>query len=220
MRVPKIEHYENSNKIETININPNRIDMEYIIMTDKDKLKLITDIERYVRRSLEYKQYIRFLRDEIDMTECAFFENVNNKNRNSKISIEIHHEPIDLFTITQIVVDKWIDLGIPINPILISKEVMELHYKNHIGLIPLSVTVHQLYHDGKIFIPLQYVYGKYISFIEEYWDYISEETRSILQTKMDISKKIVKMDTSILETKYTYVNVDGFILPSIIEEST
>lgn len=217
MRVPKVENYTNEQLFTTLNIpKVSKVRMEYVVMSDKDKIKLIKDVERLVRKSLEYKQYIRFLRDEINMSECTFFENINNKNGNSGISIEIHHEPIDLFSIVNVVIDKWIDLDMDLNPILIAEEVMRLHYKNQVGLVPLSVTVHQLVHDGKIFIPLQNVYGDYLSFIEEYGPYVSDNISNVLQTKLRMSKEIENPDTSILEKKYVYLDVDGFTLPQLI----
>lgn len=218
MRIPKVENYTNDQLFSTLSLpKVNKVRMEYVIMSDKDKLRLIKDIERIVRRSDEYKQYIQFLRTEINMSECIFFENVSNKNNNTGISIEIHHEPIDLFTIVNTVLDKWIDLDWDINPLLISEEVMQLHYKNQVGLVPLSATVHQLVHNGKIFIPLQNVYGNYLSFIEDYGEYISDNTSNILQTKLRMSKEIETPDTSILEKKYVYLDVEGFTLPHIIE---
>ena len=218
MRVPKIENYTNEQLFTTLNIpKVNKVQMEYIVMSEKDKFRLIKDIESIVRKSIEYKQYIKFLKEEINMTECSFFEKVNNKNANSGISIEIHHEPIDLFTIVNTVVDKWIDLDMDLNPLLISEEVMRLHYKNQVGLVPLSITVHQLVHDGKLFIPLQNVYGNYLSFVEEYGAYLSDNAQNILQTQLRMSKEIENPDTSILEKKYVYLNVDGFTLPQLIE---
>lgn len=218
MRLPKIENYVNEALFTTLNIpKVVKVKMEYIVMSDRDKIRLIKEVERIVRKSTEYKQYIKFLKDEIDMTECAFFTNINNKNPNSGVSIEIHHEPMTLFDIANIVIDKWIDLDMDINPLLISEEVMRLHYKNQVGLIPLSATVHQLVHDGKIFIPLQNVYGDYLSFIEEYGAYINDNTMNLLQTKLSMSKDIEDPDTSILEKKYVYLDVDGYSLPHLVD---
>ena len=219
MRIPKVENYSTEQLFTTLSIpKVTKVNMEYIVMSDKDKLRLIKDIERICRRSIEYKQYIKFLKDEINMTECTFFENVNNKNANSGISIEIHHEPIDLFTIVNTIVNKYIDLDLDLNPLLISEEVMKLHYQNKVGLVPLSATVHQLVHDGKIFIPLQCVYGDYLAFVEEYGDYLSDDAKNILQANLRMSKEIDKPDTSILEKKFVYLNVDGFNLPQLIKE--
>lgn len=218
MRIPTIENYDTSKKIDIIHIPKvcpvNKI---YVIMNDKDKIKFIKMVEKIVRSSTEYKQYIQFLKQEIDMTKCTFFNNVNNKN-NSSVSIEIHHEPFTLFDIVSIVVEKYIDLNLDMNPLMVAEEVMELHYKNFVGLIPLSITVHQLVHDGKILIPLQNVYGNYIAFLEEYDPYITEGLRNMLQIKLQLSKEIAEPDTSILEKKYVYLDVEGFTLPHIIEK--
>ena len=136
MRLPTIENYENNTLITTMDIpKVSPVEKTYVIMNDKDKINLIKTVERIVRRSLEYKQYIKFLKDEIDMTSCSFFSNISNKN-NTSIGIEIHHEPFTLFDITQIIVEKFIDQDMEINPLLISDEVMKLHYQCKVGLIP------------------------------------------------------------------------------------
>lgn len=218
MRIPTIENYNSDKKIEIIHIpKVCPVNKLYVIMNDKDKIKFIKTLERIVRSSDEYKQYIQFLKKEIDMTRCTFFSNVSNKN-GGKISIEIHHEPFTLFDIVSIVLDKYIDMNLDINPLTISEEVMKIHYKNLVGLIPLSVTVHKLVHDGKIFIPLQNVYGNYIGFIEEYSPYISPSIENMLQIKLNMSKEIDNLDTSILEKKYVYLDVEGFNLPHLIEK--
>lgn len=217
MRVPKIENYSTENKFVVKNIkNVPTITRDYVLLNDKDKVKFIKMIERIVRSSLEYKQYIRFLKDEIDMTECSFFNNVSNKN-GSKVSIEIHHEPFTLFDIVQIVTEKYIRTGTELNPLDIAEEVMILHYKNHVGLIPLSITVHQLVHDGKLFIPLQNVFGKYTKFIEEYRSIIETlDVNNILRTKFEMSKDLTINDMTLLETKYVYLDIDGFSFPQMV----
>jgi len=220
MRMPKIDNYENKNKIEYVKINEiPTTTRNVIIMNEKDKIKLIKTIERIVRSSMEYKQYIQYLRDEIDMTLCSFFNNINNKNT-KKISIEIHHEPFTLFDLTQIVLDKWVNEEKDIIPLLIAEEVVLLHYKNTVGLIPLCVTVHELVHNGKLFIPLQNLFGNFVSFIEEYEKYISKDLLSLLEAKFKISKELSEPDMSILEKKYIYLEIKGFTFPQIIEDAS
>lgn len=216
MRIPKIENYNNKQKIVTVNIpRVNKVNKSYIIMNDKDKLKLIKTVEIIIRKSLEYKQYIAFLKDKIDMVECAYFHNVNNRGR-SKISIEIHHEPFTLFDLVQIVTDKHIYYDESLNPLLIAEEVMKLHYQNMVGLLPLSVTVHQLVHDGKILVPLQIIFGDYLKFIEVYDAYINEDLKNMLRHKLEMSKDINNLDTTILDTKYVYLEIDGMKLPQLV----
>lgn len=217
MKIPKIENYNSGQKIVSVHI-PSLKGCEkcYTLLNEKDKIRFIKMVETIIRQSLEYKGYIQFLKDEIDMTQCSFFENVSNKN-GKRISIEIHHEPFTLFDLVQTVLDKWIDCGESLNPLLIASEVMEMHYKNMVGLIPLSLTVHTLVHDGKLYIPLQNVFGQFTKFIEEYDPWITHENKMILQSKLEMSKDIANMDTTILETKYTYLVIDGYSLPQKLD---
>lgn len=213
MRVPVIENYTNSAEIIGIKLaKPLSIERSYIVVNDKDRVKLIKTVERIVRSSIEYKQYIEFLKREIDMTSCSFFNNINSETR---VRLEIHHEPFTLFDITNIVIGWFLKNEIPLNPILIANHVMELHYKNLVGLIPLSLTCHGLVHDGRLLIPLQCVYGDYMSFIDEYYDCIPEDVLEALQAKIDLSKDM-QVDMSILKKKYTYLTIDGFTLPQVI----
>ena len=73
--VPKqIESYKNDRTIEEVNINnlPD-VEMIYNIISEKDKVKTVKTCERMIRSSLEYKDYIKFLKDYIDMTKCSFY---------------------------------------------------------------------------------------------------------------------------------------------------
>jgi len=221
MRMPKVvDNYENNNKIEYVKINELPTSTRnVIIMNEKDKIKLIKTIERIIRSSMEYKQYVQYLRDEIDMTLCSFFNNINNKDT-KRVSIEIHHEPFTLFDLTQIILDKWINEEKDINPLLIAEEVTLLHYRNTVGLIPLCVTVHELVHNGKLFIPLQNLFGNFVSFIEEYEKFISKDLLSLLEAKFKISKELIEPDMSILEKKYIYLEIKGFTFPQIIDEAS
>lgn len=220
MQVAQPVKYDNIKTIETRKItNVPTIKRHTMIMTDKDKIKVIKYIERLVRSSQEYRDYIAYLKKEIDMTQCSFFVGINNKD-SRRVSIEIHHEPFTLFDITQIVLDSWLSKGLDINPILIAHEIVKLHYMDKVGLIPVSVTVHQLVHSGKLFIPLQNVKGKFVEFMEEYDEYISEDISDRLQVKINMSTQVEseEQDMSILERKFTYLEIDGMKFPELVEE--
>jgi hypothetical protein len=217
MRLPNITNYDNISDIVDLNIPKlTFVDKDYRINNDKDKYKFIKHIELIVRSSLEYSQYIQFLKEEMDMSKCIFFNNINADIGKGGCKIEIHHEPFTLYDITHCVLNKYIDNELELNPFTIAEEVMELHYRNLVGLVPVSKTTHTLIHDGELFIPLQYVYGEYVKFIEEYDRYLGDLVE-ILKIKLDISKDIDSHDYSILQTKYLYVNVDGIMLPQLIQ---
>jgi len=173
------------------------------IFTDKDKTKFVTECEKLIRQSLEYKEYIQFLKENMDMTTCSFFNNITNVNR--RFSIHIHHEPFTLFDITLAVTNRFIREKIPLDYFDVSEEVMKVHYQNMVGLIPLSTTVHETVHDGQLFIPLQAVKGNFVKFFSKYEEDISPDTKAILMAKIKMSKETVIQDSTVLNTRYIYI---------------
>lgn len=188
------------------------INMEYSVCfeTDKDKIKFIQRCERIIRSSKEYKDYIRFLRDNMDMDRCAFFQGIKH-TKDNKVQIEVHHEPFTLYDIVWAVVNKQLEEGKELNDLDIADEVMELHYNDMVGLIPLSVTVHELVHSGtgKVFIPMNMCYGNYKKFYEEYQDYMEDETISRLEAKIEKTKEMKEEDFDVLKVQFQYLDVNG-----------
>lgn len=219
MRVPKTHHYDTSEKITRVHLDaPIVIPRLPVITNDRQRVKLIKTIETYVRSSLEYKDLIKYLKDYIDMNQCEFFQNFDGSQKPGLI--QIHHEPFDLFSITQIVMNRQEkELGY-INELQVAEEVMRLHYRGLVGLIPLSVTAHELVHDGKLIVPLNCVYGKFVQFVKEYYDYIDDVLLVMLNEKIEQTKNLKAEDMSILSVRYIYTDVDGYNLPLIqpIEE--
>ena len=81
----------------------------------------------------------------------------------------MHHEPFTLFDYVQVILNKYIDEGKEVRDLMIADEVMELHYANKVGLVPLSKTAHQIVHNSsKLLVPLNMVYGNYNEFVSEY----------------------------------------------------
>lgn len=209
MRIPKIYKYACNSEKETI-VLPELEELhrtEYVFFSDKDKVKFIKKIERICRNSLEYREFIAYLVDNVGMNFCSFFNNVN-MDLAKRVKIEIHHEPFTLFDIASIVLEKWITLNKDINPLKISEEIMQLHYMGKVGLIPLSITAHQLVHDGKLFIPLQYLDQGFLKFFKEYKDYIPQNSPlgDILKMKIELSKTTKPDVNGILNKKYIYID--------------
>lgn len=192
-----------------------KFERSIVIMNDKQKVAFIKRLETIVRTSMEYKDYIKYLREFINMEECSFYKNVTNKY-SKKISIEIHHEPFTLFDICDVILSKWLKKDWNLDPYLMAEEVMKLHYMNLVGLVPLSITVHQLVHDGKLFVPLQNVKGDFNDFIRLYEEFMSPELKSKIKAKKILSEEVV--DTSVLDKKFIYLKVEGWELPSIVSE--
>lgn len=187
--------------------------------TDRERVKFIKQIEALCRSSMEYRDYIKFLRDNMDMNRCAVLKNLVS-TKEKQYSIEIHHEPLTLFSIVDVVLTKYEDLGKFIDPFEIAAEVMSLHYEGKVGLIPLSITQHELVHDGQIFIPLTkiYQYPGFVSFCEEYEQWINPNIQDTISYKLEMTQKCGDIQSNCLDPEFVYVNVDGFDFPQVPEE--
>lgn len=180
------------------------------LSTGKARTKFIKRVESIVRRSMEYKDYIAFLKEHVNMDHCSFFENISSR-LDKKAKIEIHHEPLTLYDIVNIVLTKYESEGLPYNDLYIADEVLELHYKNMVGLIPLSITLHKMVHNSdKLPIPLSFCYGEYNKLIEDYSKYdIPEEIYDKLERKINISKNITPDTYKSILKEYEYLDVSG-----------
>lgn len=69
------------------------IDIPEIDMDGKYKIveeKVIKYIERVIRSSYEYRDYIKYLKTTLDINSCTFYEGYSISNG---LSVEIHHSP-------------------------------------------------------------------------------------------------------------------------------
>jgi len=169
------------NQTNTLKLNniPEYDFLVWDLEDDKDLKKFYTTIEKEVRGSFEYREMIQYLRNNYNMNECSFIK-VSNKD-NFNIKIEIHHYPFTLYDIVLIVYRKRIYYQESLDVQMVAKEVTMLHYKLLVGLIPLSKTVHQLVHDGKLFIPVYNVLGRYRVFVDIYKPFCEPEQLETLE---------------------------------------
>lgn len=139
------------------------------LATDDEKARknLVKSIEKIVRTSPEYSEFIGYLKNNLDLTKCTFHKDVDISVL-KRTKIEFHHYPFTLYDITDTVLEKYLQNNVIVNPFEVASEVMKLHYELKVGLVPLSKTLHKLAHNGKKFINLKLVKGHYLRFISEY----------------------------------------------------
>jgi len=145
--------------------------MEYIEHDQKAKVKFIKYVEGTARKSLELKLYLDFLRENTDMQACKILNGVDSESAR----IELHHYPFTLFDIARIIVDKAIANKSDVSSFKIIEEIVEVHYKGLVGLVPLSETVHELVHAGKLTVSLASVTGNWQEFVRQYAEYLQPE---------------------------------------------
>ena len=182
---------------------------DFDLNDEKSFKKYIQTVEKTVRSSYEYKALIQYLREYMDMNQCAFYQNVNNTDT-TKVHIEIHHEPLSLYDISLIVYNKRVAFNEPLDEEYVSKEVMYLHYNLMVGLIPLAETVHQLVHAQYLFVPTTAVLGKYKEFVDRYQPYMLPEQLEVLE-HIEEATKVYDNDEAkvVLSKNYIYVDMSG-----------
>ena len=200
---------DSSNVIEMQNIPPFDIS-DFDLTKEKEVRQYFFTIERIVRNSYLYKhRLIPFLRDYVNMNECSFYKNVNNIDTYS-IKIHIHHSPLTLFDIVTAVFHKRCKYKEPVNVNLVAKEVMWLHYRMQVGLIPLSETVHELVHNGFLFIPTDKVYGIYKDFVTYYGEFIDPQALSTLKQAEEYTKSYdFAKETKVLNMNMIHLDTTG-----------
>ena len=194
--------------IKLTNIPPYDLN-DWNLADQKDFKKFLSELEKSVRGSFEYQQYIQYLRNSFNMNSCAFYRNVSNVP-NPKIKIHVHHDPITLYDICTIVFRKRQTLGEPIDEESIAKEVMWNHYNGFVGLIPLSETAHELVHANYLFVPCTHVFGDYKEFVNMYKQFFTLDQLDLLKDIEDASA-LYNSDRAkhLFQQKFTYVDDSG-----------
>jgi hypothetical protein len=205
----RIDYNELKSEVLKIENAPEFDIPDYDLTNPKEFPKYISSVEKICRGSFEYKLYVNFLRDYVDMNKCSFYQNVTNAD-SFKIKIHIHHEPITLFDITLAVYNKRCAFRESISDEMVAKEVIYNHYKMNIGLIPLAETVHELVHNKYLFVPTTSVFGMYKTFIETYKDFVDPETmENIRRAEMASVNYSHRQAESILNTNMIYIDPSG-----------
>ena len=213
---------ENDNIEVMVIDNPGEYEYQESYETDTEKEAIVKQAEALCRASMEYSDYIAYLRSNVGMDACAFFNNISKTN-SKKIRIEVHHAPLTLFDIIKLVLDRAIRTGDEINPMLLAEEATRIHYMNQVGLIPLSKTLHEVVHKSdKLVIPMYMVYGDFRAFLENFSEELEMKENSHIKAKIqkmiDQTRELNDKSFDVLKEKFTYITVDGFEMPVKIED--
>ena len=158
---------------------------------EKGTRKFIKNIESLVRSSREYKNYIEQLRTNFShLNQDAVMGNISTLDTD----LEFHHYPFTLYDICEIVVMKGAADQKYESSFSAAKKIMDLHYKNVIGLVPLTKTNHELAHDGKIFLSTKQIFGNWEEFYNQYLKYISVENKNKIKDLKEKSEANLPTD--------------------------
>ena len=133
-------------------------------------VRFIKKVEQLVRSNPDYKDYITLLRDEMGLDTCAYLGKVDV----NKAEIQLHHCISNLYTICVTVCNRLMKTGKQVTSFILADEVIKLHLNDKIALVPLTTTMHELAHAGKIKIPKSVIFGNYSEYYEEHKEYMDE----------------------------------------------
>jgi len=164
---------------------------------EKLYFKFIKNCEKIIRSSIEYVEWRKYLKDILQNNFCLITLEVDDQ-----VPIEIHHHVPSLFIIVKTVANKFINQKKEFCSFDVCLEVMELHFSNKIGYIPLIQSLHQKFHSGFLKIPVNLIRGNYQTFLKEYEKFIDEEDWEIINERLS---------NNISNTKWKNGNYPGLI---------
>lgn len=149
---------------------------------EKELKKFIKSVEGIVRKSLEYKDWTSYIKEHLGHYTCSLTGEVS-----SQVNVDIHHHPVSLYKVTKAVIFKYLNASKEFCSFEIAQDVIDLHFENRVGYIPIVRTLHEKYHNGFMNIPMELIYGE--------WQYAvyqlphDEEDLEGIQSKLAITKE-------------------------------
>jgi hypothetical protein len=147
---------------------------------DKEQIKYIKKVENIIRKSPEYGDWTRYVKEAL-----GFFYCVISGENSSQVTVDIHHHPISMFSIVRTIVNSYVNAGKPFCSFDICQDVINLHYQNNIGFIPIIRSLHEKFHNGFLNIPMEMVKGQWTYLIDNY--FIDEEDMEVITERKNIS---------------------------------
>lgn len=166
--------------------------------------KTIKYIEKIIRGSLEYREFIKYLKTTLDVSSCTFYEGYSLANG---LGVEIHHSPLTLYQYVETICRKHLKLNNGYYDALdVAEEVTKLHFQFLVGLVPLNPTAHKLVHTDNLKIHPDLIIGGWKIFLEDYKEWLSESIENTLAELDEIKKNPSNEIPKILIKKELYLS--------------
>ena len=186
--INNIKSVDSDNNIVLINTKDDyNIINEYYFTggSNKEVNRFIKAVKILIRRSPEYKKYIRTLALKYKLNKDVLMANIDD----NKVDLEYHHYPFTLNDIVEIVLEHHLDNNINTTSISLAEDIMKLHFENIIGVARLTKTNHELVHQGGLYVPLTSVFGDVNEFINRFYNYIPDEMIKKYNQLVEIQEK-------------------------------
>jgi hypothetical protein len=167
------------------------------IEQEKEFNKFIRSCESLIRQSPEYKLWVEYIRATYNCHVCSLTGEQNHETR-----IDIHHHPFSLYSITKGVINKCIVNEDSFCSFDISTKVIELHYENRVGYIPIVRSLHEKFHNGFLQIPIEFIKGDWNFLHDNYLDYLSDDDTDVIKARMNINTKNCEWYNNVWKKNY------------------
>jgi len=151
---------------------------------EKTLNRFIKSCETSIRRAPEYRVWTDYIREVLGFYSCALTGEVH-----AQTSVDVHHHPVGLYILTKSVILSFINSNKEFCSYDVCIKVIELHYENRVGFIPLLSSIHQKFHNGFLQIPIELIHGEYEHLIAQYGHHMEEDDLLTIQGRLKINKE-------------------------------
>ena len=159
--------------------------------------KFVKEVERLVRTNPDYKVFVDYIKHTLGIDFCQVFSHVYDK---VDATIEFHHGPIfTLYDICEVELSRFLKTGMRVNVFRVADAVLDLHFAMQVNGVMLSKTVHEMAHNGDVFINLSQNIGDVNSYIENRHMYFNPEVKYKLWTYAKMCENNPSFDKGALD---------------------
>lgn len=149
--------------------------------TEAEFKKFVKMCEKLVRGSAEYRLWRNYIKDILGVENCAI-----TLESDEACDVEIHHHIPSLYSLAEAIINKRIQENIKFSSFDIALDMIEYHFSNHIGYVPLINSIHCKFHNGFLDIPVELVRGNYKHFVDNYLSYLNEEEQETVLKRLAV----------------------------------
>lgn len=156
----------------------------------------ISDCERTVRRSDDYKAFEKFVKGTLGINFCQVNPNITTEDA----TIEMHHGPMfTLYDYCNIVLTDFRRKNKKITSFRIADKVLDEHFDLNVQVVMLTVTNHEGVHNKDIFLNVKQGIGDVNRFIEKYKDSLNDDYKYRIYRYIDLCKESPSFDNGFLD---------------------
>jgi hypothetical protein len=179
-----------------------------------DLIKFIQDVEKVIRTSKEYSNYIKYLKEKCNLHHCSLFRDIDD----SKAPVEMHHGPIfTLYDIVEIQIAYLYKRNEAINSYRLTHNILKDHWDNIIQVVMLCRAAHMAVHNlnglkdrRRYFLSADAAWGDINAFIAKYYEAFSITHYNKLKDYIK-SYNLYKKDTAERETELFHNKITEWI---------